>query len=331
MPAVRRTVIQRYKAIIFLKMEKLYLESKHRDRFLSVMKIPLNNFLLEVVNDPYMSEVNEIFLVGSTLNRKIKDLLTEAEKCRSKWLDQFYYGVNVNEFVLKNNRVDIYKFMVKVTVASFFLQVINNLETARSRGGLREREELSIIRKAKEENNTEQVRTIKEVGFEWREENASKQIEALYNKLLKRGYIDRQTSSEQFNQLFNSQPVEFPVMWLKTSFLFMYLIEELLNQKLIEMPDGLEPKRERCKELLIKINRRTITEEENAEYKSYLHEVSRWQYERMAACFVNKTVKPYNSDTLKSTRNKLINQQDGIPAGGGELKIMIADIAAIKK
>lgn len=327
----------RYKAFVLQKYKQAYIDSPDRDAFIEAVKAPLMDFLLDVVTDPYQREINSIWRQGFHLKKKLADTLQQLEKVRHYYYQQQWFGMQYNQpyepvddFVEVTEPKTIIRFLIRCGVANYFHNVIMQLEQARKRGGLHEREELSILRKVAENTPLPSLENRNQIGFKWVGDCREKRINSLYINLLNRGYLHKQTSPEQFAIIFSETPVEKPVVWLKTLVQLLYLTDRLLDTELLLMPEDLETMRKKKKHLLVLKNRNQLDEKQNAELKQIQHRISVWQYERMQACFLDKQGKELSGKKLKHTRNDLDNK-NVIPKTANEIESIITKLLSITR
>jgi len=325
MPINHQALQARFTRMIFHKREAKYLNARDRDQFLNVMKVPLLNYLQAVVRDSYFGELIQIYALGQQLDEPDSDLLPKAEKCREKWAMQDFAGTEYNQpyipvhkDVHKEHPRYITKFIAQCGTAHHFLKLIIALEKARKRGGLHEREELKILSEAKKNEELPVTGLESETGFTWVGLSTKLRIDSLYQRLRKEGYIDRQTSSEQFHKIFSGEPVIHPVVWLKTNKLLLYFTDRLIDKQLVKLPTEVED-----------FLQRKQGAEASDKADGLKHVSSSWQYARIAACFISKT-KRYTATGLKHQRNDIDNKT-GAPPGSATIKRIVDEIASLRE
>lgn len=290
-----------YRNYMLRLYEQPYLRSDDRDAFLSSLKATLYSFLIPITEDPYQTEIIQMWRNASHLNQPFDKTLLQIEKCRKDYRQQQWFGIEysqpyvpVADFVERSKPREITKFLIKSEAFIYFLRVVVALEAARKRGGLHEREERAILLRAKNGENIVSSTTGTQTGFSWSGSKEKEQITALYVKLLQNGFIHKQTSPEQFSQLFSGSDIENPVIWMKSTKHLLFLIDTLIKQNLLSIPRDLEKKRHRSEELQVERNRGKISKEKDDELRSLLHEINHWLYPLIVACFKNKEGLPYS-------------------------------------
>lgn len=327
----------RFRNLIYFRFEQSYLLSHNRDAFLEVAKTDLVDELLPITLDKYLTEITRIWRRGFSYRIPLVKTMQQIETVRQKYYElhtasfdykEMFDVEDVNAFVVEEDPREIIKFLIAKGVYNYFFNVVQALEIARKRGGLREREEMAILLKAKngEKINAESSQT--EIGFKWNGIKAARRLETLYERLRQKGFINKYTSQEDFNTLFSDLPVDNRVMWLKTSKQLLLFIETLLDKELIFIPSALAKKRNRSRELFVKKTRGKTTKTEENELRGLLHEVNHWLYPLIGACFKNKKGIPFTSNSLKHTRNDIFNKQK-YPKAASEFENMAVEIMTI--
>ncbi len=327
----------RYRSFIYHQMEQPYKLSPDRDGFLSLMKADLIERLSPVLSDSFLSEIVKIWQRGFHLRQSLTDVLQKIEKVRRKYFEiydasfdakEIFHLEEIDPLVIEEDPREIVKFLVRHGVENYFFSVVQALETARQRGGLREREEMAILSRVERGEKMTPTSSGSEIGFRWAGIKVQQRMEELYDFLKQKGFILRQTTREQFKEVFSDKPVETRVTWLKTSKQLLLFVEAFLDKELIYIPPNLEKKRKRIRELSVIKARGKNTPAQDGELRGLLHEVNHWLYSRIGAGFKNKKGISFTSKALKHTRNDVFNKLK-LPKMSAEFENLAYQIASI--
>lgn len=293
--------------------------NKSRKGYLAHFKKQLIVFLLTVQEDPYLHEITQLNNDGFYKLEPFEKTLTRIEKCRVEFRDQQWFGieyrqpyVEVNDMVEKEGETEIVRFLAQCFAAEFFLRAITELEKAIDRDGIGQQEELALIRRLKEGKPLRsEPKGIKE-SFRWAGRGYKQKADALFNRLYKRGFLNKETTSEQFVAIFSGQPVEKPVRWEGQASQLVFVLECLALSKQLEMP----------------IDAYDLTQDGGikiADEQAY----GSWLYSRIEGCFLDSDGNPFSGKRLKHVKSALRNKsKTGKPQRGDELEIIVKEVAA---
>jgi hypothetical protein len=306
MTALQRKFIARIRA----QLVPLYKSSSDRDHFILVFQNEITDYINTISEDAYLSALVREYALQSALKSAQALLLQRLEKVREHWQNQQIAGLEfgqpyipVTDFVNDPRPLAMIKFLVKAHTAFYFGDLLHDLETARKRGGLREREETVILARI---GHTPQPReVVTETGFKSKLTPA--QLEPFFSRLKKRRYLHAQTSFAQFSRLFEGSSIQEPVHWTGSATQLLFVVDILIETGLVDFP----PAPEGNEQQLIQ----------------WRKEMSGEQYRLICLCFCDRHGKKYTPNTLKHTRNQLSNKSEsGIPARGEELRMLIQEL-----
>jgi hypothetical protein len=300
------------------KYHDLYLNHPNRDALLAVYESKLNRFIDHAYADAYQSELVEEFQFALQNKHTFVDLVKKLLKLQQQWAGQHYWGteydqpyIPLDRFVYVTAIDKILKHILRMVYARIFQNLIEQLKQARQRGGLRDREELAILRRfVQGEQQANRTAQNPERGFRWVSPYAKARIEALYERLIKAKYIHTTTKLENFAQIFSGDPVEHPTIWLKPLTALICLFQQMISQEMLTLDAEME--KNRCdKQGLEKLLKETSGEQHKKyqdQYMALQQKFSSWFYACLRACFLNEKLKPYSGKQLKNASNQLNNR-----------------------
>ncbi len=334
----RGTLIERYLVRYTKKHALHYEQSPYRDSFLETFESSIGDFYYPAIADPYQSELVDLFKIALHFKQSSSELYSKIMACRKKWYEQYYMGteygqdyIELDEFILVTNYPKIFKNILRLVVSNYYLNTIAELKTARLRGGLRDREEMAILRRMQNGNaKSNTTNTYPERGFRWKSPYAQTRIKILHERLVSGRYIHSDTKVEQFVQIFSGDPVEHPTVWIKSTTALVFLFQEMIQQEMLTLPEHIEAKsneRRRIENLQKKVNDPTKNMQE---LKALKQEISHWLYLTIAACFISKDFKKITGSKLKHASNQLNNRKTSeTPAAGRDLTRLLRTVSLV--
>ncbi len=327
----RRSLHERYLDRFAKKYSLLYQQSPNRDGFLDTFELRLSAFYSPAMDDAYQSELVETYIAGLHLRQPSSVLMPQLLACQKKWYGYHYMRTEYNQnyphvdlFVLESKLLRICKRIIRILICRVFLKIINELKKARARGGLREREEMAILRRMEQGQVPTAANTIPpERGFRWKSPFAEKRIQTLHEQLINARYIHSDTKAEHFAEIFSGDLVVNPTVWIATSTALLFLVQEMIAQEMITLPEDIEQKYKR-KKVLERLRDEKSPNADNAELQAIKQELGAWLYARITACFLDKAVSKFTNKRLKFANNQLHNRKtsETPSAGRGLVKIL---------
>ncbi len=307
----------RYHRYLFSLYATRYERSPERDAFLAMLKNGLVEKLAPTHYDNYKIEILGVWDHGYLMRENLSVTLDKIERVRQdyhskqdaahQYPDHFGEWA-VGDFVQEERKRKILSFLLQQKVLTYFFSAVMELENNRKSGGLRDVTEVGILLKVKNLERIARTNYAAHVGLKWTGAKIQERTKAVYNYLVQKGYILKQTKLEDFRTAFGDQPVDNRIAWQKTPKHILLFIEAFTDKEFLFLPRDLVKKRQRSKELFVLKAQGKIEPEQDSELKGALREVHLWLYPRIAACFKNKTGKPFTTRNLTDAHNDLYNK-----------------------
>lgn len=313
-------MVRLFRHKLLMKYEPGYLKQSDRKTYLNHFKQQILTFLAVVSDDEYQKQIITLNNEGYYTDEPLPKTLQKIEKRRQHWRNQQWGGIEysqpyipVDDLVEEEGERAVIRFLAQCYAAESFLKLIVELQKAIERNGLGQQEELALIRRAKEGKALRETAKPMKESFRWIGKGSNQKAGALFHRLHKRGFIDKETTSEQFIAIFSGKPVEKPVRWTGSASQLFFLIEHLALSAQLEMPPASYKTTAE--------GRNEITDEQA--YAS-------WLYLHIENCFLDEDHNPYNGKRMKHVKSALRNKSKSKkPERGQELEKIITDAIAV--